>query len=79
MSYAEKSNLEVFWFKEKKNFINHPYYSMMFPLLESFCTYCNKKYNESEPIPCVENECFGEFCSRACLDEHIKLKHRDCN
>ncbi len=75
MSFAEKSNLEVFWFKEKKNFVNHPYYSRIFPFLESYCTYCNKKYNETEPIPCIE-DCLGEFCSRLCLFEHIKLKHK---
>lgn len=75
-SFSEKSNLEILWFKEKNNFINHPYYSRMFPLLESFCTYCNKKYNENEPIPCNEIKCYGEFCSRSCLDEHHKLRHK---
>lgn len=74
MSFAEKSNFEILWFKEKR--LCEPYVSRMFPSLESLCTFCNRKFNQTDPIPCAHEECLGEFCSRDCMLEHKILRHR---
>lgn len=72
-THAEKMNLEVLWFQEKRNcehFLNYN-----FPWLESLCTYCNKKFNHAEPVPCSYDDCSAEFCSRECMADHFKLRH----
>jgi hypothetical protein len=74
MTYAENMNLEVVWFHEKRSceqFINSD-----FPELESCCTYCNKKFNHIESVPCRHEGCDAEFCSRECFDDHLALRHR---
>ena len=73
MTHAEKLSLEVMWFREKH--ACEPFLNRNFPGLESICTYCNKKFNHSEPIPCPSTECLSQFCSRECLGEHSKIKH----
>lgn len=73
ITYAEKMNLEVLWFREKRNC--EPYLNQNFPELESVCTYCNKKFNHVEPVPCVQEGCAALFCSRECMSEHGALRH----
>lgn len=73
MTHAEKMRLEVLWFREKR--LCEPFLNQNFPELESICTYCNKRFNHSEPIPCSATECNGLFCSRECIGEHFKMKH----
>ncbi len=74
VTHAEKLRLEVLWFREKRSC--EPFLNRNFPELESICTYCNKKFNHSEPIPCAHLQCSGEFCSRECLSEHSKIRHQ---
>jgi hypothetical protein len=73
MTHAEKLSLEVLWFREKRSC--EPFLNRTFPEIESICTYCNRKFNHSEPIPCSVSECTGRFCSRECTGEHMKIKH----
>lgn len=75
-TYAEKLALEIIWFKEKRNCSNY-FISKKFPQLESICVYCNRIFNEMEPIPCLQENCKHIFCSMNCLDNHIRLIHRD--
>jgi hypothetical protein len=74
-TYAEKQSLEILWFKEKRN-CGQPLINKGFPELETFCTYCNIKFNHTEPIACKEELCHQDFCSRHCMLEHHKLKHK---
>jgi hypothetical protein len=73
-SYAEKLSLEIMWFKEKRNCSNL-FISKTFPLLESICIYCNRIFNDLEPIPCLKDDCIHMFCSTYCLEKHIIFKH----
>ena len=73
VSYAERSGLEVIWYKEKR--LCEPYANRNIPTLESVCTYCNIKFNHHEPIPCADNACGAEFCSRECYLQHKAMKH----
>ena len=73
ITHAERTGLEVLWFREKRSC--EPFLNRSFPGLESICTYCNRKFNHSEPIPCARGDCTGEFCSRECMDEHSKIRH----
>lgn len=75
-TYAEKLALEIIWFKEKRN-CSHYFISKTFPQLESICVYCNRIFNDMEPIPCLQENCKHIFCSMNCLDNHIRLIHRD--
>ncbi len=74
-TYAEKLALEIIWFKEKRN-CSYYFISKKFPQLESICVYCNRIFNEMEPIPCLQENCKHIFCSMNCLDNHIRLIHR---
>jgi len=73
-TYAEKLALEIIWFKEKRN-CSYYFVSKKFPQLESICVYCNRIFNEMEPIPCLQENCKHIFCSMNCLDNHIRLIH----
>jgi len=73
-TYAEKLALEIIWFKEKRN-CSYYFISKKFPQLESICVYCNRIFNEMEPIPCLQENCKHIFCSMNCLDNHIRLIH----
>lgn len=75
-TYAEKLALEIIWFKEKRN-CSYYFISKKFPQLESICVYCNRIFNEMEPLPCLQEKCKHIFCSMNCLDNHIRLIHRD--
>jgi hypothetical protein len=74
-TYAEKSNVDILWFKEKQNCADN-YISNNYPALESFCTYCNRKFNHIDPIPCIDDYCYAEFCSKKCTMDHYKMKHK---
>jgi hypothetical protein len=74
-TYAEKLALEIIWFKEKRN-CSHLLMSKKFPQLESICVYCNRIFNELEPIPCLQEDCIHTFCSKNCLANHIRLRHK---
>ena len=74
LTYAENMNMEVMWFREKRScgtFLNYD-----IPELESLCTYCNKKFNDLEPMPCSHEDCMAEFCSRQCMENHLSLRHK---
>jgi len=75
LTHAEKMNLEVLWFREKRScesFLNRD-----FPELEAICTYCNKKFGHTEPVPCSQEGCIAEFCSRGCMAEHRAMRHKN--
>lgn len=74
MTYAEKQNLDVSWFKEKRN-CGNVFSQFEITKLESFCTYCNRKFNHQDPVPCHYDECNSVFCSRNCMNDHIRLLH----
>jgi hypothetical protein len=73
-THAEKMNLEVLWFREKRDC--EPFINRDFPELETTCTYCNKKFNHFEPIPCSHGGCNSEFCSKECMVEHGAMRHK---
>ena len=73
ITHAEKTGLEVMWFREKRSC--EPFINKTFPLLESICTYCNKKFNHLEPIPCSAQSCSAMFCSHECMTGHSAMKH----
>jgi hypothetical protein len=73
-TYAEKLALEIMWFKEKRKCSNL-FISKKFPLLESICVYCNRIFNDLEPIPCLKENCIHTFCSTDCLKNHTRLRH----
>jgi hypothetical protein len=75
MTYAEKQNLDVRWFKEKRN-CGNVFSQFEITKLETFCTYCNRKFNHQDPIPCRHDECNSVFCSRKCMNDHIMLLHK---
>jgi hypothetical protein len=72
LSHAEKMNLEVLWFREKRN-CGH-YMNRNYPELEGLCTWCNRKFGQ-EPVPCMHGGCELVFCSRDCMNEHSYHKH----
>lgn len=73
-SYAEKTNSEVIWFKEKRACDESLTYSIQLPL-GCFCTYCNVEHNTEDSIPCQEPQCNSILCSRKCNEHHVQLKH----
>jgi hypothetical protein len=74
LTYAETMNIEVMWFREKRSC--ESLLNCDFPELESLCTYCNKKFNDLEPVPCRHEGCKAEFCSRECMEDHIAMRHK---
>jgi hypothetical protein len=73
LTHAEIMNLEVLWFREKRNC--GPYMNRNYPGLESRCTYCNRKFSH-EPIPCLSEGCELEFCTKECVTSHMACKHK---
>lgn len=71
---SEKLDLEIIWFKEKRN-CSSLFINKTFPILESICIYCNKIFNGNEPIPCIQEKCIHIFCSLDCRNNHYRLKH----
>lgn len=79
MTFAEKTSNEILWFKEKRN-CGGEFQGKVIPDLEHVCTFCNKEYNNNEPIKCNFNAnssllCRSEFCSLKCKEEHFYFKH----
>jgi hypothetical protein len=74
MTYAEKSNLDILWFKEKRR-CGDDYANRNFRELESYCTYCNKKFDHLDPLPCTNGNCSAEFCSKECALNHHFMRH----
>jgi hypothetical protein len=74
LTHAEKMNLQLLWFREKMSC--EPFLNRDFQDLEAVCTYCNKKFNHSEPVPCSYDGCNFEFCSKDCMAEHHTMRHR---
>ncbi|HEV3433174.1 MAG TPA: hypothetical protein VG098_04205 [Nitrososphaera sp.] len=75
LTYAESMNMEVVWFREKHSC--EPFRNWDdIPELESLCRYCNKKFNDPEPVPCKYEHCNAEFCSRECMTNHFALRHK---
>jgi len=74
LTHAENMALEVLWFREKRSC--EPFLNRDFPGLESVCTYCNKKFNQSEPVPCSHDGCDSDFCSMECMAGHHAMRHR---
>ena len=74
LTYAENMNMDVMWFREKRSC--EPFLNYDIPELESLCTYCNKKFNDLEPMPCAHEGCMAEFCSRQCMESHLSLRHK---
>src|SRR6476620_6692193 len=68
-THAEKLKLDILWFKEKRN-CGYAYINNNYLQLESFCTYCNNKFNHIDPIPCIKEDCLAEFCSKECMMDH---------
>jgi hypothetical protein len=75
LTHAERMNFEVLWFREKRSC--EPFLNRTFPELEATCTYCNKKFNHSEPVPCMNSCCNSEFCSRECMEDHSAMRHKN--
>jgi hypothetical protein len=74
MTYAEKQRVDIRWFKEKRNCGNtFSKYDIM--ELESFCSFCNKRFNLQDPVPCNHDYCSSIFCSRDCMNDHVMLLH----
>ena len=73
-TFSEKLDLEIIWFKEKRN-CSSLFINKTFPILESICVYCNRIFNGNEPIPCIQEECIHIFCSLNCRNNHYRLKH----
>jgi hypothetical protein len=74
LTHAEKMNLELLWFREKRSCVD--FINRDFPELEWPCTYCNQKFNDLEPLPCVYESCGAEFCSKNCLSGHLAVRHK---
>ena len=75
LTHIEKHRLEVLWFKEKRD-CDHRYMNKNYPDLESVCVYCIAIFNETEPIPCYDENCNTKFCSKTCMKEHYKFRHK---
>jgi hypothetical protein len=73
-AYAENTNSEVLWIKEKRACDEPLAYSIQLPL-GYFCTYCNAEHNTEDSIPCQELHCNSTMCSRKCFEHHVHLKH----
>jgi hypothetical protein len=72
--YAEKSQVEILWFIEKRG-CGHPFVNNNYPELESICTYCNSFFSYLDSIPCPSPRCSSVLCSKICLQDHIGFKH----
>lgn len=77
MNFSEKTSAEILWFKEKRN-CGSIFDMKVILSLECVCTFCNKFFNDIEPLRCnfkKNDECKSEFCSLKCRQEHIYYKH----
>ena len=77
MTFIEKTNYQILWYKEKRN-CGLYFTKKEIPFLEFVCTFCNNKFNNMEPIKCNfenKNTCTSEFCSFNCRQEHFYYVH----
>ncbi|HKR72892.1 MAG TPA: hypothetical protein VJR94_02145 [Candidatus Nitrosocosmicus sp.] len=79
MTFAEKTSYRILWFKEKRN-SGIEFREKLLSNLEFICTFCNKKFNNIEPIKCNyrtngDMRCKSEFCSLICKEEHFYFMH----
>jgi hypothetical protein len=74
-TFSKKLDLEIMWFKEKRN-CSDTFLNKTIPILESICVYCNRVFNNNEPIPCKDENCIHIFCSIKCVKSHYSLKHK---
>jgi hypothetical protein len=77
MTFMEKTNYQILWYKEKRN-CGLYFTKKEIPFLEFVCTFCNNKFNNIEPIKCNfenKNTCTSEFCSFNCRQEHFYYVH----
>lgn len=72
--YAERSQVEILWFMEKRE-CGQPFVSNNYQELESVCTYCNCFFSDPYSIPCPFPGCSSVFCSKICLHDHTGFKH----
>lgn len=77
MSFVEKTDYKILWYNEKrkcgKYFTDN---EVLF--LESICTFCNKRFCNTEPIKCnfaSSSNCKSEFCSFKCKQDHFYHIH----
>ena len=74
MTYSEKKRLSIRWFKEKRN-TGQNLCNRNFPNLGWICTFCNRTFNDQDPIPCSHKCCKSLFCSKNCFDAHSRLRY----
>jgi hypothetical protein len=77
MTFMEKTNYQILWYKEKRN-CGLYFTKKEIPFLEFVCTFCNNKFNNIELIKCNfenKNTCTSEFCSFNCRQEHFYYVH----
>jgi hypothetical protein len=77
MKFLEKTDYKLLWYKEKRKCGKY-FIDKDIPFLESICTFCNKKFNNIEPIKCnywSTSVCKSEFCSFECKQEHFHCIH----
>ncbi len=77
MTFVEKTNCKILWYKEKRK-CGLYFANKEIPYLEFVCTFCNNRFNNTEPIKCNfenNNHCKSEFCSLYCRQEHFYYMH----
>lgn len=78
MTFSEKTSCQILWYKEKRK-CDSKFTASGIPLLENICTFCNKEFNNIEPIKCnyekSNSNCSSEFCSLECKQDHFYFKH----
>jgi hypothetical protein len=77
MTFMEKTNYAILWYKEKRK-CDQYFKKKEIPFLEYICTFCNRWYNNIEPIKCNFNSeviCASEFCSFNCRQDHLYVVH----
>jgi hypothetical protein len=78
MTFSEKTSCQILWYKEKRK-CDSKFTALGIPLLENICTFCNKEFNNIEPIKCNyeknNSNCSSEFCSLECKQDHFYFKH----
>jgi hypothetical protein len=78
MTFSEKTSCQILWYKEKRK-CDSKFTALGIPLFENICTFCNKEFNNIEPIKSSyeknNSSCSSEFCSLECKQDHFYFKH----
>jgi hypothetical protein len=78
MTFSEKTSCQILWYKEKRK-CDSKFKEVGIPLLENICTFCNKEFNDIEPLKCNYEKnnfsCRSEFCSLDCKQDHFYFNH----